>query len=467
MVFSSVLFIFAFLPAVLALYTLARGTKAKNIILAAASVVFYAVGEPMAVLIMLLSVIVNYFIALGIGRKKERKALLVLSVLFNVGILFVFKYLNLTVSIAGAIFKSSFETHILLPVGISFFTFQIMSYVVDVYRGDTKPQKSFLNVLLYISFFPQLIAGPIVKYHEIEKQILERKQTADGVYYGIKRFCAGLAKKVLIADILSRAVDYTYSLSGEEIKELSALTVLITAVCYSLQIYFDFSGYSDMAIGMASMFGFKIRENFNYPFISGSIKEFWRRWHISLSTWFKEYVYIPLGGNRRGRARTYLNKAAVFLLTGIWHGANFTFLIWGMIHGAFIIIEDLLRLPKNRITRFLSHIYTLAVVCLSFVLFRADSISQAGALLKRLFVGGAALTGQRDVKFLTFFNPVTVLALVAALAFSVPVLPALKRRVKNKKLLDAAEGVICLALFALSAVFLITNGYSPNIYNQF
>ena len=467
MVFSSVIFLFVFFPITFLVYTITKSLKLKNIILALASLVFYAIGEPVAVLIMLISVAVNYFLAIAISREKAKRAALVASVIYNLGILFVFKYLNFTTQILDGVFGSHLQTHILLPVGISFFTFQIMSYVIDVYRGVTKPQRSFLSVLLYISFFPQLIAGPIVKYHDIEKQLAARTQTADKVYWGIKRFSRGLAKKVLIADILAVFVDYVYSLDMSEMKSVSALTALAAGVGYTLQIYFDFSGYSDMAIGMASMFGFRLKENFNYPYTASSIKEFWRRWHISLSTWFKEYVYIPLGGNRKGTARTYLNKCIVFLLTGIWHGANFTFLLWGVIHGFFITLEDFIKLPKNKFTKALAHIYTLAVVCLAFMIFRADSVTQAFTLIGRLFTGWGNTNSAVNSVFQSYFTPVTIIAFVLALVFSAPVLPKAAERVKNKKALEYAEGICCLALLIVSAVFLISNGYSPNIYNQF
>ena len=468
MVFSSVIFIFIFLPVVFLIYTASKSLKLKNLMLALASIVFYAIGEPTAVILMLLSVLLNYCFALLISREKYKKAFLFFSIIFNIGIIFVFKYLNYVTHLSGVIFNTKFETHILLPVGISFFTFQIMSYVIDVYRGDTKPQKNFLNVLLYISFFPQLIAGPIVKYHDIEKQLVSRAQTADGVFLGIKRFCVGLAKKVLIADIIAVYVDYVFALSNENIKTLSAPVIILTAIGYSLQIYFDFSGYSDMAIGMAGMFGFKIKENFNYPYVSSSIKEFWRRWHISLSTWFKEYVYIPLGGNRKGKARTYVNKFTVFLLTGIWHGANVTFLLWGIIHGFFITAEDFIKLPKGRKTKWISHLYTMTVVVLAFVVFRAENITQAGTVLSRLIKGWSSFKGEYDMLFWSYFSPVTLIVLIAGLILSAPVIPHLKEKLKLRgELFEIIEGVICLVLFVLSVIALVSNGYSPNIYNQF
>ena len=339
MVFSSMVFLCIFLPVVFLLHLILPGIRAKNWMLLLASLVFYAYGEPVYVLLMIASAFVNYLSALLIEKKPSgKKAVMTINVILNLGVLVLFKYTGFLAGSFNSIFGTAVPVPaIRLPIGISFFTFQAMSYVIDVYRGVTEPQKNFGKVLLYISFFPQLIAGPIVKYHDIAQEIENRTQTVDGVMNGIRRFIAGLSKKVLISNTVGLVAD---TLFAADISGLNAAAAWIGAISYMLQIYFDFSGYSDMAIGLGEMFGFHFKENFNYPYISGSIREFWRRWHMSLSGWFQEYLYIPLGGNRKGKVRTVINKFIVFLCTGIWHGANVTFLFWGLYHGCFLMLEE-------------------------------------------------------------------------------------------------------------------------------
>lgn len=464
MVFSSQAFLFLFLPITFLLYSIIPNLKIKNILLIIASLLFYAYGEAYAVFLMIFSIVLNHFFAIGMNKNTARKKLLLwLAVVYNIGILFVFKYLTWIVN--GISGKD--VLNIELPIGISFFTFQLLSYVIDVYRGDTPVQKNLFNTMLYCSFFPQLIAGPIVKYHDVALQIENRKQTADKMISGIKRFIIGLFKKVVISDTMAVLADIAFN--SDEKSSLSAFTVAFCAICYSLQIYFDFSGYSDMAIGLGRMFGFEFLENFNYPFVSSSIKEFWRRWHISLSTWFKEYVYIPLGGNRKGKARTCINKGIVFLLTGIWHGANFTFIVWGIIHGFFILLEESKFGKFIKKHRYIGHVYTLLVVVLAFVVFRADSISDAGMLISRLFVGYTGEFAQSNSLLLSQISPYNVLIFASALILSTPIVKVVAEKIKNKNnvVYNILSTVCLVVVFAYTLITALSSNYSPFIYFQF
>ena len=383
MVFSSTIFLFVFLPVVwLANRFLPRA--ASNIFLCAASLIFYAWGEPVYVLLLIFIVMVNYLLAKGINECSLKRARLIAGVVINVSTLFVFKYIDFALDTLNLLPGVSMPLPgILLPIGVSFFIFQAMSYLIDVYRGICVPQKSFFKLLLYVSFFPQLIAGPIIYYHDIERQIEDRRITSVETALGIRRFIVGLSKKVLIANTLAVAVDAIYALDFDS---LSLSICWLAALGYILQLYYDFSGYSDMALGLGRMFGFSFKENFNYPYVSTSVQEFWRRWHISLSGWFREYVYIPLGGNRKGGLRTAVNKVTVFFLTGLWHGAQWTFVVWGLIHGAFLLLEQYfkpIRLLGKR-TGWIGGVYTLLVVTFAFVLFRSENFSQAVAFWRNM-----------------------------------------------------------------------------------
>ena len=383
MVFSSMTFLWIFLPIVFVLSLIVRNIKIQNIILLIFSLLFYAWGEPAYLLILLASVVMNWGFGLLMEYFEEhKKAILVVSLIGNIGIIGYFKYCNFILGTIDSILPISLPRfEISLPIGISFFTFQAMSYIIDLYRGQYKAQKSLLNLALYISFFPQLIAGPIVKYKDIEEQILERNSNLEKRATGFRRFIYGLGKKVIISNILAEIVDTIYTM---DLQDINGSMAWIAAICYMLEIYYDFSGYSDMAIGLGRMFGFEFLENFNYPYISSSIKEFWRRWHISLSSWFRDYLYIPLGGNRKGNFRTYLNLIIVFAVTGLWHGASWTFVIWGLYHGFFLIVERIgfgKVLSKSKI---LGTIYSLIVVVIGWVFFRADSIHFALAFIKRM-----------------------------------------------------------------------------------
>ena len=390
MTFSSLVFLCIFLPIVFCLHTLIPSIRVKNGLLIVASLIFYAFGEPIYVFLMFFSAFFNYCCARLIGNSESKASnsgrafLLAIAVVVNIGLLCIFKYTGLFVATINDLLHLSIPVPaIALPIGISFFTFQALSYVIDVYRNQVEVQRSFPKVLLYISFFPQLIAGPIVKYKDIAAEIEERQITVEEIAPGLRRFILGLGKKVLIANAMAVVADNVFSL---ELDDMNIVIAWIGAVAYVMQIYFDFSGYSDMAIGLGKMFGFHFKENFNYPYISLNIKEFWRRWHISLSSWFKDYVYIPLGGNRKGSFRTGLNKLIVFFLTGLWHGANWTFVAWGLFHGFFSFLEEFF--PRlRRLPKIIGHIYLMLVVIVGFVIFRADSISQAIGIIRKMFTG--------------------------------------------------------------------------------
>lgn len=464
MVFSSLVFLCIFLPVVFLGHLLLPGIRAKNAMLLLASLLFYAYGEPVYVLLMAGSALMNYLWARGItGVPAKKNLFLTLAVVMNLGLLVVFKYAGfLTEAFNGATGAAVPVPQIRLPIGISFFTFQAMSYVIDVYRGVNPAQKNFGKVLLYISFFPQLIAGPIVKYHDVEREIECRTQTAEGVAKGIRRFIAGLSKKVLIANVMALAAD---NLFGADVGALSALAAWVGALSYLFQIYFDFSGYSDMAIGLGWMFGFHFKENFRYPYISGNIREFWRRWHISLSSWFQEYLYIPLGGNRKGKVRTVINKFIVFVCTGIWHGANVTFLFWGVYHGFFLMLEEFIpwiRQKGGKVKGALMHVYTLLVVCIGFVFFRADTMGQGWQWVCAMFTGssGSAASVSLAVQQLT---PLYLLSFGAACIASFPICEKLRER----KGYEGAAFAASIAGLALCILSLAGGTYNPFIYFRF
>ena len=464
MVFSSLTFLCIFLPAVLILDRIFRNIHIKNAILLVSSLLFYAYGEPVYVLLMGASALLNYVSALLIDRfsdkLKLKRLFLFFAVLINLGALVFFKYTVFLVTSMNGTFNAAIPVpDISLPLGISFFTFQAMSYVIDVYRGDCGVQKNFARLLLYISFFPQLIAGPIVKYRDIEEQILSRKVTSEGTADGIRRFASGLAKKVFIANNAAVIADTVFGASGI----IDTKTSWLGAVAYMIQIFFDFSGYSDMAIGLGRMFGFEFKENFNYPYIASSIKDFWRRWHISLSSWFKEYLYIPLGGNRKGKVRTVINKFIVFACTGIWHGANWTFLLWGLYHGAFLMLEELMpkREKKGIVLKIISHIYLVLVVLIGFVMFRCDSISDFGIFVLRMF--GADNGTDSTIMFMKLLNPLNITALASGILFSMPVIKVFK----DNKWLRGLSYAAALIAVALSMLCLSSGSYNPFIYFRF
>ena len=468
MTFSSVVFLFMFFPVTFILYALIPNKTVRNIILVVASLVFYAFGEPVAVMIMILSIILNYFCGrLAAGEKHAKLAVLV-AVLVNIGLLIAYKYTGFFLTIFNDVTGLAVPVpNIRLPIGISFFTFQGLSYVIDVYRDKSLVQKNLFYVLLYIAFFPQLIAGPIVRYEDIAKQIESREFTVDRISSGMCRFIFGLGKKVLIANQMGFVADTMFSFAPEKIGMGASW---IGAICYTLQIFFDFSGYSDMAIGLGRIFGFDFKENFNYPFIAGSIQEFWRRWHISLSTWFKEYVYIPLGGNRKGNARTTLNKLLVFFLTGFWHGANFTFIVWGMIHGFCQMLETYQIIPtKKKWFKPIGHVYTMLVVVLAFVLFRADSLAQGFTIIGNMF-SGAAGDAAVNAQIFACVTGLFIVALVFAVILSTPVFKLFRAKAEQGKCAVAynyAAYVGSLLIFGLAILSLLSSKYNPFIYFRF
>lgn len=460
MVFSSSIFLFAFLPLLLLLYAVVPVERYRNVILLLASLGFYAWGEPKNIMIMLLSIAINY--ALGFAVEKDwkfKKLFLVVTVVYNLGILFIFKYLNFAVDTINHISGSSIEiAQIALPIGISFYTFQIMSYVIDVYRGNVKAQRNILNLGLYISLFPQLIAGPIVRYVDIESQITGRKISWDKAREGVIRFAIGFSKKVLIADQLSTLVDTVFGNAYPSI-----IANWIGIIAYTLQIFFDFSGYSDMAIGLGKMFGFDFLENFNYPYISQSIQEFWRRWHISLSSWFRDYLYIPLGGSRKGNLRTYINLIIVFFLTGLWHGASFNFIVWGLFYVIFLIIERLgFKNVLAKLPRAVRHIYSLLIIMTGWIFFRAENLSAAVSYIKGMFV----TAGKDVVNFEFIMNRQYWFFLIAGIFFSMPH-PKLKALAHKTEITEFISDILLMLVFIIAICYMVGSGYSPFLYFRF
>ncbi|MCR5041030.1 MAG: MBOAT family protein [Clostridia bacterium] len=461
MVFSSLEFLTLFLPAVLLLYFIAPG-RLRNAVLLLGSLFFYAWGEPLYILLMLGSILANYVFGRLVGKFGRRRYIIVLTAVFNLGLLCVFKYLGFFTENLHALVSAVPVVSLALPIGISFFTFQAMSYVFDVYRGTARVQKNILNFALYISLFPQLIAGPIVRYADVAEQIDRRTVTVDGAASGAKRFIVGLSKKVLLAN----GAGAVFSAVTETSTAVPALSAWLAAAAYMLQIYFDFSGYSDMAIGLGKIFGFTFLENFDYPYISRSITEFWRRWHISLSTWFREYVYIPLGGNRRGSAKQVRNILVVWLLTGFWHGASWNFILWGLYYGLLLLIEKfVLGRVLERLPSAVRRVYTLVIVFFGWVLFAFDSTGTLFPFIGSLF--GA--NGGADAQGLYLLSQNAVGLLVAAAA-CVPLWKNLAVKLEKRlpgRLFFVLELVFFLSLFAVCTAFLVAGTYNPFIYFRF
>lgn len=470
MVFSSTLFIFFFLPAVLLVY-FAVPDRLRNFVLFFFSLIFYSWGEPVYILIMLFSTIFDYVNGLLIGRFQSRrrhgaaKAVLLSSVIVNLGILVFFKYNNFLIENINAVAGSALPLlEIALPIGISFYTFQTMSYTFDVYRKEVSAQKNIIRFATYVTMFPQLVAGPIVQYKDIEPQLALRKITINGFTYGIKRFVAGLSKKVLLAN---QAGVLWEQISGSSLESLTASEAWLGAVAFSFQIYFDFSGYSDMAVGLGEMFGFHFKENFNYPYCAKSITEFWRRWHISLGVWFREYVYIPLGGNRKGIARWLFNILVVWCLTGFWHGASWNFVIWGLYFGVLLIIEKVFLLKRLSKCKYISHIYTIILVIISWMIFAFDNISNAGLYLKAMF----GLNGKGIFSSVSgYFLSSNAVVLLACTVFSANIFKE-GRLSKKEGAFDRIAGIVKLTLYAamfiISVGFLVGDTYNPFLYFRF
>lgn len=468
MVFSSGVFLFIFLPAVLLAHTLIKSNSVRNGLLIAASLVFYAYGEPVYVLLLIASVGVNYIFGRILASRKS-KGLLALAVVFNLSLLVVYKYTGfLAESLNLLPFVKLPVPKITMPIGISFFTFQAISYVADTYRSKDNEKTGFADVLLYISLFPQLIAGPIVKYNSVKEQIAARSVTTDKLAAGIRRFVIGLSKKMLLANPMGYAADKIF---GMDTGAIDTPLAWLGAVCYTLQIYFDFSGYSDMAVGLGKCMGFDFPENFDYPYSAAGIRSFWRRWHMSLTGWFREYLYIPLGGNRKGRGRQILNTMIVFVCTGIWHGANLTFILWGFGHGALMSAETLLTRrdkPEKRALKPLKWLYTMFFVIIGFVIFRSDTVGYAFAYIGRMFAF-VRLEGAFRV-FLSFLTPVFMLTLAAAVAACFPIVPVIGKAVREKRCRKWISGVcyaLTFGLYLLCVLTLAADSYNPFIYFRF
>ena len=470
MLFSSLVFLWFFLPAAVFLYYLAPGRNAKNIVLFAASLIFYGWGGPRYLLLVLLTALLCYAAGLCLDAAGERTALKKLSVgvfvLITLGILGYFKYYNFFAATAGRLAgKELFPLRdIVLPLGISFYTFQAISYVLDVYRGKSPAQKNLFHMALYLFLFPQILSGPIIKYHQVAGQLTNRNETISMQFYGIKRFVYGLAKKVLLANTFGQSVDY---IMGVPSGQMGTLTAWLAVILYTLQIYYDFSGYSDMAIGLGRIFGFYYEENFNYPYLSSSITEFWRRWHISLSTWFRDYLYIPLGGNRKGLGRTCVNLFIVFLATGLWHGASMTFIIWGIYHGIFILSERLWLkkvLDRNPV-KFLNHLYAMFVVVFGWLLFRAPSMTYAIDLAKAMIrpskgLWNAGLFANNKILFLAVLG-ILLCGPVQAL------FPRFRNHIFDEENVSYGDIAVMIVLLFLSTMVVVSSTYTAFIYFQF
>ena len=464
MVFSSILFVFYFLPAILILYYLAP-KKHRNGVLFFGSLFFYAWGEPVYVALLVLSTIFNYFIGIEIDKNKKKlkkkKKVLTIGIIVNLAGLLVFKYTNFIISLVNIILPKDIPmTNITLPIGISFFTFQTMSYIIDVYRETAKSQRKYIDFGTYVALFPQLIAGPIVRYNSIDEQLSKRRETIEGFTSGVICFSVGLAKKVLLANNIGLLWE---RISSASVGEISVLSSWLGIIAYALQIYFDFSGYSDMAIGLGRMFGFKFEKNFDYPYISKSITDFWRRWHISLSTWFKEYVYIPLGGNRVSKGRNYLNLLIVWTLTGIWHGAGVNFLAWGVYYAIILIAEkSFLNKILDKLPGILRIAYSLTLVCIGWVLFASADMSSAVDYLKIMFGLGHAKAV--DGMFLYSLRSYAVLLLIAVFAM-LPYPKKMWKKYAGDKNSFALVAVI-IVLITCTA-YLIDSSYNPFLYFRF
>lgn len=471
MTFSSLTFTTLFFPAVLILYFICTDLRWRNGVLLVASLIFYSWGEPIWVLAMIGSTAINYVAAMLIDRASSpglRKTALVVGAAASLAVLFYFKYAAFLVNSVTSLFGVSFSIPVLeLPIGISFYTFQVLTYTVDVYRGKSPVQRDPFKLMLYVSCFPQLIAGPIVQYSDVAVMLDERESTPEGFTEGMKRFAVDLSKKVLLANVCGLIIEELPSAAGAS--GMSVLGAWYISVLYSLQLYFDFSGYSDMAIGMGRIFGFTYKENFNYPYISKSASEFWHRWHISLGSFFRDYVYIPLGGNRRGRARTALNLAIVWALTGLWHGASWNFVIWGLYYGVLIILEKLVLADfREKLPGAAQHIAALFLIVVGWTVFYYTDMGCLGKHLGAMFGIGAA--GLSDPVTMAVIRKYTVLPLIAAIA-SLPILPRLKAWLgKHERLEGAADivSLVCLtALMLLSMIFIVGQSYNPFIYFRF
>ncbi len=458
MIFSSAVFIYYFLPILFLCYFLVP-KKLKNFVLLLFSLLFYTLGEPEYILVLLLSCLINYFFGLLI-EKKGKKRYLIIAILYNTLQLIFFKYTNFFIDNINLLFNiNAQKIPIKMPIGISFFTFQALGYVIDVYRKRYKAERNLLNFMTYLSMFPQLIAGPIVRYSDISKELKERKVTFDTFAMGIRRFIFGLAKKVLLANTLGELLKYLVS--------SSVLTSILKPIIFTFQIYFDFSGYSDMAIGLGRMFGFTFLENFNYPLIASSITDFWRRWHISLSSWFRDYIYIPLGGNRVKKIRWIFNIMVVWFLTGFWHGASWNFILWGLYFGAILITEKLFLAKYLEKTKVLKYIYTLIIIFFSFLIFSSNSLGDITSELKIIFgLSKAPLINKEIIYYLRSYLVIIIISVIG----STPIIKKIIIKIKEtkfKKIIDIMEPITYIMLLVLITAFLIDESFNPFLYFRF
>ncbi|MBQ3150405.1 MAG: MBOAT family protein [Clostridia bacterium] len=466
MLFSSIPFLYYFLPCVLILYFIAP-RQLKNTVLLVSSLVFYGWGEPVYLLLMIASISVGYLSALLIARsssQKFRKAVMTVGVVISLSFLGYFKYADFLLENFSAVTGISVELlNIALPIGISFYTFQSLSYIVDVYRDNVSVQKNIINLSTYIAMFPQLIAGPIVRYSDIESRLTERKTTVEGFSLGVRRFVLGLSKKVLIANTLGELCDI-FKTSDEK----SVLFFWIYAASYCLHVYFDFSGYSDMAIGLGRILGFDFPENFNYPFISASITEFWRRWHMTLGSWFRDYVYIPMGGNRVGKFRHLINIFTVWMLTGLWHGASWNFVVWGLYFGILLIIEKFFLLKYMKKSKVLSHFVVLLLVAISFVIFDSATLSEAVHSIGSLFgAGNLPFVTEETLYYLRSFAVSLILGLIGATPVVRNAVNTLKKRTSVNRILNVVEPVLMVILLIAVTAYLVDGSFNPFLYFRF
>ena len=465
MLFTSISFLYYFLPVLILIYFITP-KKYKNIILLIASLLFYFYGEPKYVLLMIIEIIIAYIGAILIDKyKNQSKNILITTLFIHIFLLIIFKYTDFIIKTINDISNANIKLlNIALPIGISFYTFQIISYIIDVYNGKVKVQKNIINLATYVSLFPQLVAGPIVRYQTVEKELDDRVHSFNNFAYGIRRFTIGLAKKVLIANALGELCTKAFVLN-----ETTVIFYWIFGISYMLELYFDFSAYSDMAIGLGRIFGFNFPENFNYPYISKSITEFWRRWHISLSTWFKDYVYIPLGGNRNGIYKQIRNILIVWLLTGIWHGANWTFLIWGLLFGIILIIEKLwLNKFMEKLPSFIRRIYVLFIVMILFIIFNSDNMQVALTNIKGLFgMNGEVFINNYTLHYLKNY----LLVLIIALLGSTPLIKILIDKLRKNKylnnIINILEPILIVVILFVVTSYLIDNSYNPFLYFRF
>ena len=459
MIFSSITFIYYFLPALLIVYFFIPN-RFKNFVLLLFSLIFYFLGEPKYIVILFLSSFLNYFFGKKVSSKKNRKLWLVIAIIYNIGQLFIFKYTDFFISNINAIFNSKINyLYIVMPIGISFFTFQALGYVVDVYNKKHAPSKSLINFMTYISLFPQLVAGPIVRYSDVEKELVDRKTSYEMFAIGIRRFIFGLSKKVLLANVLGEVIN--------NLVEVNLLSSWLKPVLFTLQIYFDFSGYSDMAIGLGKMFGFNFLENFNYPLVASSITDFWRRWHMSLSSWFRDYVYIPLGGNRGSKLKLFRNIFVVWFLTGFWHGASWNFIIWGLYFGVLLVIEKFILKKYLDKTRVLKYIYTSLLVVIGFLIFNSNSILDIFDSLKNMFmINDIPFTSYESLYFLRSNLVLLIVSIISATPLMKVIVSKLEKT-RLKKVIDYLEVVVCMILLTLTTAFLIDASFNPFLYFRF